>query len=556
MFLMHSPKRDKSEEIQKQFADLYILCNNVTKCVIQTRDLSQNQETLDGYRDRLTETYNTFIEFAKAHAVILRTALTDRFEEKIDKLKTRVGKSLLKLRLNISFDGDLFQRITDTNLEVSLVEISDVSEDFDDLEEIVVEKKPQSVETNFSSPQTSSYRSEAIQTPHQIQTVQTKENLSTIASNNNGSSFIASDNDGSSSVGSDNNNLASLVPNNNNSQNTVPNNENIIMEAVAFLKLCSNTINRNYSGDPLSLDAFINSVMIVKSTVDEHDDILRNFVISKLEAKALEVLPDPKPTTTNGVLDALKAGIKLENSDIIAGKIIALKAENLSAQEFSTKAEELALSLRRSYINEGISKAKANDMAIKETVKLCKSSSKNVLVKSILASATYTEPRDVIAKYLTESENEKNETKNNILTFSGATQNRGNQRNNNGYVPRYRNDRYQNDRYQNRYTNRNFNRNNYNNNFNRNNYNNNFNRNNYNNFNRNQSYNNGSFRNQSNRGNTQNTNNSRNQYRQGNQNMNRNTRNVRYASGNEDVSQVQERTLGTVTENLNELSLE
>lgn len=533
MFL-HSPqKKNENPQIVEQFNKLYKACNDVTKCVIQTRELSKNQETLDKYCEQLTVTYNEFINFAKVNADNLERALIGNFREKLKKLKNRVAESLLRLKLKFNFDGDLYQEINDSNLEISFIEFSDSVQDDSE------EKSERQISQDKTTP---------------LETILSDETQA------NNLKIISGDEKQP--------NQQEIFPKNSNETNSEPlitfshntntqSNNNTIMEPTAFLKLCSNTINKNYNGDPLGLEAFINSVMIVKTTTtNQHDNILRDVVISKLEANALEVLPDPKPTTTDAVLAALKSGIKLENSDIIMGKIIAMKSENLSAQEFSKKAEELALSLRRSYISEGITKAKANEMAIKETIKLCKASSKNVLVKSILSSASYTEPRDVIAKYLTETENEKTETKNNILTFRGNSQNRGNYHNNNGYTTQYRNNQYQNRRTFNNY-----------------------NHNNYNNFNRNRSYGNNSYRNQPNRnnfgntrynnsnnnfGNTRNGNNnynSRNSYRRtngnnGNHFSNHDSRNIRYCSGNEDVSQSQERTLGTVTNNLNELTLQ
>lgn len=331
------------------------------------------------------------------------------------------------------------------------------------------------------------------------------------------------------------------------------------MEAIPFLKLCSHTINKNYAGDPLTLEAFINSIQIVQTTTQNvHDDILKDFVISKLESIALETLPDPKPTTTAEVITALRAGIKPDNSEIVAGRMTALKADSLPTQEFSKQAEDLALSFRRSLMNEGISKAKANEMAVKETIKLCKSSSKTSYVKSILASTSFAEPKDVIAKFLTESENERNENKNQILTFRKVNPNRNNNYNNN-----YNNNNYGNN-YNAQFRNNGFQpqphfRRGYNN------YNG-YNNNSYNNFNRNRSYRN---RNYSNRNNfnanrnsfnvntTQRNNNQRNnQQNNANSNNNFRNRNIRCIQGNEDVSQVQERTLGTTTEEMSNLQIQ
>lgn len=539
MFLKHSPPKNLNSGIQAQFENLYTLCNNVTKGLIQSRELSKNQATLDGYSEQLRETYNQFINFSKLNSDQLKEIFKDRFAERVKTLKNRVAESFLRLKLKFIFDSDLFQEITDESLEKSLIEFSgDDESTIDDLNEKIGSKEtiPSGSKSGIVDETVLSDTAQSLSTP-----ISAKDNFNDpLSIDNIESSFQITNKDKELTKTTHSSNSDS-------SHSDVSHSETTKMDPVAFLKLCANTINKNYSGDPLALDAFINSILIVQTTVKEHDNILKDFVISRLEAKALEALPDPRPTTTNEVIEALKGGIKLGNSDIITGKIIALKAENLSGQEFATKAEELALSLRRSYINEGITKTKANEMAIKETVKLCKSSSRNVLVKSILASATYTEPRDVIAKFLTETENEKNDNKNSILSFRGVPQNRGNYHNSRGQTSLHTNDRYQNRTYGN--YNRSYGNNN---------------RNQYNNFNKNRTNNYNSYRNQSNRANYSNSRNnfsrnqnySRNQNGRSNQNnSNRNTQNVRFMSGSEGNSQSFERTLGNVADEVNELTL-
>lgn len=102
-----------------------------------------------------------------------------------------------------------------------------------------------------------------------------------------------------------------------------------------MMRLYAQTINRNYAGDPLGLQSFLNSVMLLKSMTGEtHTALLKQFVLSKLEGKALESVPQ-NPGSTEDIMAALKARIKPEGSKVVTGKLMALKTDRLNATDFS-----------------------------------------------------------------------------------------------------------------------------------------------------------------------------------------------------------------------------
>lgn len=172
-----------------------------------------------------------------------------------------------------------------------------------------------------------------------------------------------------------------------------------------LLGIASKNITRTYNGNPLTLNSFVNSVKLVKRfATPAQEQILIEFVISKLEARAEEFLPE-NPQSVEEILKALKDNIKPENSEIITGRITALKLKNNNYQDFSKEIEELSEALRRSLINEGISSAKAQEMTIKETVKVCRAATKNDVVDTVMAASVnqFQDPKDAIALFVIES---------------------------------------------------------------------------------------------------------------------------------------------------------
>lgn len=184
---------------------------------------------------------------------------------------------------------------------------------------------------------------------------------------------------------------------------------------IEYLRFAASVINKNYSGDPLALSAFINAVNLVKRADKNNEFVedLRDFVLSKLEGKALECIN--QEGTLENILATLKEHIKPDSSSVITGRMLALKLSKHTTQNFAEEAEKLADALQRSLVVEGISLEKAKQMSVENTVKMCRQSARSDLVKSVLASTSFKDPKEVIAKLITEQTTHEQEKQ--ILAF-------------------------------------------------------------------------------------------------------------------------------------------
>lgn len=208
-------------------------------------------------------------------------------------------------------------------------------------------------------------------------------------------------------------------------------NTTMTMTPVDFLALASRTINTPYDGNPLTLSAFINSIEILKEVVpDTLSAMFVRFIKSKLSGKALDIVPDAT-NSVNGIIGILKQKIKPDNSKVIAGRLLALRAEKANMTEFTDQAEKLADALQRSLIIEGISHEKAKEMTIEKTVELCRNATRSDLVKSILAASKFDSSKEVVAKYVVEANTEAREKQ--ILQFKASNNKGGFNRDRGGY---------------------------------------------------------------------------------------------------------------------------
>lgn len=177
----------------------------------------------------------------------------------------------------------------------------------------------------------------------------------------------------------------------------------------SFVSMCANIIRDNYNGNPLALESFLDKVNLIQELTDENmTSTLISFLKSKLEGKARDSLPE-RVNSVDEIKNALKEKIKPDSSKVIGGKIAALQIKNNNYAEFTKQAEELADALERSLVIEGMTKAKAHEMAIEQTVSVCRLNTKSDLVKSILASTSFADPKEVVAKLVIEQTNESKE---------------------------------------------------------------------------------------------------------------------------------------------------
>lgn len=205
-----------------------------------------------------------------------------------------------------------------------------------------------------------------------------------------------------------------------------------------YLSHVSKIINTNYKGDPNALNAFITAIELAESvTPNEHKESLIKFIKTKLEGNALDAIKNITVNNTTDIITALKNKIKIETSKVVLGRLLALRAERHSLQKFQEQADELANALRRAYISEGMTPELAENTTIDKTVEMCRLSAKTPLVKSVLASTHFNDPKEVLAKLITESNYENNETQ--ILYYT-----RNNMRGRDGRQSNYQNNQYRN----------------------------------------------------------------------------------------------------------------
>lgn len=170
-----------------------------------------------------------------------------------------------------------------------------------------------------------------------------------------------------------------------------------------FVRTASQQINYTYSGDPLKLDSFVNSINLLKELTEaEHEKTLVTFIISRLEGKALQCVP-AGCNNIDVLIEALKKRLKPIHSKVIIGRLMALRPDRSKLTDFADEAEKLAESLERSLIFEGIPQEKSHEMTVQKSLELCLSCAKSDFLRSVLTTTDYDTPGEVLSNYVIQS---------------------------------------------------------------------------------------------------------------------------------------------------------
>lgn len=355
---------------------------------ILKKDLSTNERTLKRYEIDILRAHNKIVKYVSIFLNRFDENSRDAVENEIKQVVEKTSKCIVRLNLDITLPENIFKQIDIENDTESIESIQ-----YSDDEEFC---SANSTHANLTLSNDSQSETNTIQSENTL--IQDKSDLLT------------------SVVAQHEQNISRTSPT---QIDKMPDQE---LTKVGFIKFAAQTL-KIFNGDPMALTAFENNVKMLKSLSDKkYDTELRDVILTKLEGKAYECI-DPEKDVDN-IVECLKTHIKHDNSKVIIGRMGVLKLNKLTTQDYAQKAEELAEALQRSLIFEGVNREKAKEMAIDKTVEMCRQSAKSDLVRSVIASTSYTSPKEVISKLITEQTTNERECQ--IFSFRSQSNKRFN----------------------------------------------------------------------------------------------------------------------------------
>lgn len=133
-------------------------------------------------------------------------------------------------------------------------------------------------------------------------------------------------------------------------------------------------------------------------------------LLAHIKGIAADMLP-LEPDSVNEIKECLMKKIVYDTSSVVKGKLMALRADRNNLSDFSKKVENLGIEFQRALVLEGIPFSNANRMVIDSTIDLCRANTNSQLVKSGLIGASFSTPKEVVAKYVIETRKDGEEKK-------------------------------------------------------------------------------------------------------------------------------------------------
>lgn len=183
-----------------------------------------------------------------------------------------------------------------------------------------------------------------------------------------------------------------------------------------------------FDGSAAELTRFLDALELVAENVGNHMATAVKLIKTKLRGDARCLITDEN--TIEQIILTLKKNIRHENSEMIIGKLMNLKAINKSSNNYVKEVEEISMSLKRAYISEGTSLLLAEKFATQQVVSALKSNAHTSEIKTIIKAGSFSSVAEVLTKYTqVVGEKEPNHT---ISHYRGNRnfQSRGNRYNN------------------------------------------------------------------------------------------------------------------------------
>lgn len=191
---------------------------------------------------------------------------------------------------------------------------------------------------------------------------------------------------------------------------------------VEFLNTASRLIC-DFNGKPENLRTFLDSLRLVDSLKDTHEQVAVSLIKTKLKGTARNLINNE--SSIDEIISKLSSSVKGESVEVLTAKIMNVKQNNKSANVYCNEIESLIKSLENAYISDGLSCELANKYSTQIAVKAITKNCTIDKVKLIMEAGQFNNMNDAISKFVN-SCTEATGQQNAILYFGQKPNNRNN----------------------------------------------------------------------------------------------------------------------------------
>jgi len=160
----------------------------------------------------------------------------------------------------------------------------------------------------------------------------------------------------------------------------------------------------DFDGKPENLTRFIDAIGLAATFKEDHEVVLVQLVKTKLVGKARHLVTNE--STLEEIIAKLKATVKGESTELITAKILNVKQNHKTTNQFVEEIDNLCSKLEGAYIREGLNSELAQKYTTQTAVKALTTNSNTEKAKIIIESGQFNNRNDAFAKFISASTNQ------------------------------------------------------------------------------------------------------------------------------------------------------
>lgn len=185
---------------------------------------------------------------------------------------------------------------------------------------------------------------------------------------------------------------------------------NMPLSALDFLNFATKILPE-FDGRSENLRRFLDAISWAQTQIEGHENLCVELIKTKLVGSSRNLVG--KENSIDQIVNCLKSKVKPESTEVISAKIMNIKQNNKTANQFSVEIENLTKSLENSYIREGVLHSLAEKYSTQAAVRAFSTNSSNDKVKLIMQSGQFQNMNDVVSKFV----NSYPQNSHRVLTF-------------------------------------------------------------------------------------------------------------------------------------------
>lgn len=204
-------------------------------------------------------------------------------------------------------------------------------------------------------------------------------------------------------------------------------NKDMALTVVEFLGLASKILPE-FDGKSENLRSFLDALALLDTVKGTHESVAVELVKTKLKGTARNLISSE--STIQAIIGKLQISVKGESTEVLTAKILNVRQNAKSANNFVQEIEDLTKSLANAYIADGLPCTLAEKYSTQVAVRSMVKNASSERVRLIMESGTFSNMNEAVTKFVNSCTD--NTSGSNVLFYKSRSGNRGSRGGGNG----------------------------------------------------------------------------------------------------------------------------